>query len=68
MGNTELYDHYHKYTSSKISLHFNILLSHTMQVQSQAQALARRGTQVKGARVQITMVSMLEIIRMVIIC
>ena len=37
-----------------------------MQVESQA--LARSGTQVKDVRVQITMVSMLEIIRMAIIC
>ena len=37
-------------------------------MQVQPQALARSGTQVKGARVQITMVSMLGIIRMVIIC
>ena len=37
-------------------------------MQVQPQALARSRTQVKGARVQITMVSMLGIIRMVIIC
>ena len=66
MDITELYNHYHKYTCKyKITLHCNISLSHTMQVQPQA--LARSWTQVKGARVQITLVSML-IVNICILC